>query len=423
VVRAAASDVAAVSAHTVRLLCRHWPVVLAILLAGEAGRHGAIWAAVELSKISGTIGILALAFGPLAAVCALIAALYALRHSLPSLSAVTGRGATGVVAVIGGVLVPFLAIYASHGLLDDDVFRFVNTAVADELFHVDVLLGTGTIDPHRTALATGRAAVLLVFVALALRFGLEALGRHRRVPGLVWVAAYVEALWLITLARVLNAHAGAAFGWLRELPPVQIFAELWHRLVAATGPLAEAVQRVAERIPALLGSADTLVIVPLAWLALGAIVYGGFLNEPDRPAAHRATPRRRIADRLPPPIRAIGREFSSGMSERFGEISTGLRRLAVAGLAPVLLFAIVFVAAQRLEHVLNLAWRNVLGPMPLDTWLAFSPHISMVSHAVGTTVMVCLLGAAIERFLGYRHHSLPPVTTPPERRGSSADPT
>jgi hypothetical protein len=71
--------------------------------------------------------------------------------------------------------------------------------------------------------------------------------------------------------------------------------------------------------------------------------------------------------------------------------------------------AVAFVAAQRLEYALNLAWRELLGPMPLGTMLAFSPHTAMVSHAVGTTVVVCLLGAAIDRVLSQgsasRHRS------------------
>ncbi|NDL59459.1 hypothetical protein [Phytoactinopolyspora mesophila] len=401
--RTAVSDLFAVFTRAGRLLIRHWPVVLAILFAGEAARYAAIWAAVELSDLSGTLGVLVLAFAPLAAASALIGALYSIRHSLPSLSAATSgaRGTAGIAALTGSVLVPFLAIYASYGFLDEDVFRFVNTAVADELFDVDVLLGTGTIDPNRTALATGRVAVLLVLIALTLRFALEALGRRRHVRGLVWMAAYVEALWLITLARMLSAHAGTVVGQIKELPAVQVIADLWHPLLAAAGPLADVFRQIAEVVPPLLGSADTLIVVPLAWLALGAIVYESFLDEPQRRgAAHRAPPRRHLASRMPPPIRAVGRELNSGLSQRFGEISTGLRRLAMAGLPPVLLFAIVFIAAQRLEQVLNLAWRQILGPMPLDTALAFAPHTSMVSHAVGTVVVVCLLGAAIDRFLG-----------------------
>jgi hypothetical protein len=76
-------DLIAVLARAARLLGRHWRVLLAILLAGEAGRYAALWAAVELSNINGTIGVLVLVFAPLAAVSAHVAARNAVRSSLP----------------------------------------------------------------------------------------------------------------------------------------------------------------------------------------------------------------------------------------------------------------------------------------------------------------------------------------------------
>jgi hypothetical protein len=312
--------------------------------------------------------------------------------------------------VIGSVLVPFLAIYASYGFLSEDVFRFVNTAVADELFDVDALLGTGTIDVNRTALATGWVAMLVVVVALAARFGLGALGRRRRIRGLVWAAAYVEALWLVTLARTLSAHKDAASDWLGARAAVRMIADAWRHLVTAAGQLADAIDRVTLWTFGLLGSVDALIVVPVAWLTVGAIVYGRELSEsPRRAAAHRASTGQPLVSRVPQPVRAVGRTLTAGLVERFGEIGKGLRRLAPAGLAPMLLFAVAFVAAQRLEYALNLAWRELLGPMPLGTMLAFSPHTAMVSHAVGTTVVVCLLGAAIDRVLSQgsasRHRS------------------
>ncbi|WP_165368275.1 hypothetical protein, partial [Phytoactinopolyspora endophytica] len=395
-----------------------------ILLAGEAGRYGALWAAVELSDIHGPLGVLVLALGPLAVVSALIAALYALRHSLRSVSDTASISNTvsvsdtasvsvsdavsaapsapvgssgGAAQTIGRVLVPFLVIYESYGYLEDDVFRFVNTAVADEMFDVDVLLGTDTIDPNRTALATGWAAMLVVAVALVLRFGFSALVHHRRITSLVWVIAYLEALWLATLARTLVAHVGAAFRWLRENAAVQMAIDGWHGVVAATGPLADAINRAVAWMVALIGSVDTVIVAPLAWLAVGAVVYGRELGEPvRRMAAHRAGKDDRLSTRVPQPVRAAAQELTSTVTEPFGDVGAGLRRLALAGLMPLALFTVSFMAAQRLEHVLNLAWREILGPMPLGTMLAFSPHMAMVSHAIGTTVVVCLLGATID---------------------------
>ncbi|SED64998.1 hypothetical protein [Jiangella alba] len=406
--RAAAADLFAVLGRAGRLLARHWPVLLAILFAGEAGRYAALWAAVELSEFSGTLGVLVLVLGPLAAVSALIAALYALRHSLPSLqvsadaaSGEDGRQHASVVSVLGSVMIPFLAIYASYGYLSEDVFRFVNTAVADELFNnPDLLLGTGEVDQNRTALATGWLAMALVAIAIVLRYGLGILAQRRPMRWIPWVAAYVEVLWLVTLARMLASHQEAAFAWLEERAVTQAVADGWRSVVSFFGPVGDAVDTGSRWLLDLLGDADSLLVIPVAWLTVGAVVYGQQLREPERrrQASHRRQ-RGGLAGRMHAPARQVGNELTGGLGERFGALASGLRRLAVAGLAPMLLFALAFVIAQRLEYAVELIWRELLGPLPLGAYLAFVPHTGMVSHVVGTVAVVCLLGAAIDRVL------------------------
>lgn len=418
--RSAGVDVFAVLLRAGTLLVRHWPVLLAILFAGEAGRYAALWAAVELSEFSGTLGVLVLVLGPLAAVCALIAALYALRHSLPSLQASADEAAaTGdentaapkqhasIVTVLGSVMVPFLAIYASYGYLSEDVFRFVNTAVTDELFNnPDVLLGTADFDEDRTALATGWLAMALVAVAIVLRYGLGVLARQKPMRWIPWAAAYVEVLWLVTLARMLAVHQQAAITWIQERSAVQAVVDGWQSVLAFFGPVGNAVDVGSRWLFDLLSDADALLVIPVAWLTVGAVVYGQQLREPERPRAtsHRR-PRNGLVRRMHAPARQVGNELTGGLGDRFGALARGLRRLAVAGLAPMLLFALAFVVAQRLEYAVELLWRQVLGPMPLDVYLAFVPHTGMVSHVIGTVAVVCLLGAAIDRVLDRGGHT------------------
>ncbi|TDE01041.1 hypothetical protein [Jiangella asiatica] len=413
---AAAVDVFAVLLRAVQLLGWHWPVLLAVLLAGEAGRYAALWAAVELSDVNGTLGVLVLVLGPLSAVAALIIALHTLRDSLPSLRAMTGDDGGGsrprVLNVLGSVMVPFLAIYASYGFLDEDVFRFINAAVTDELFDVDVLLGTDGIDVNRTALATGWMAMVVVAIALVLRYGLGILGQRRNIRGLAWVAAYVEVVWLVTLARVLATHQEAALNWVQDRAALQAVADFWKSAVSFAGPVGQAVDTASRWLFELLASADALLVIPVAWLTVGAVVYGQQLREPARrPPSHRRVRGNAISARIgghrlagsrlaeSQHVREVGNQLTGGLGDRFGALAKALRRLAVAGLAPMLLFALAFVIAQRLENAVDLAWRELLGPMPLSTYLAFAPHTGMISHVIGTTAVVCLLGAAIDRVL------------------------
>ncbi|PZF80840.1 hypothetical protein [Jiangella anatolica] len=408
--RSAGADLFVVVGRAGRLLVRHWPVLLAILFAGEAGRYAALWAAVEISDHNSTLGVLVLVLGPLAAVSALIAALYALRHSLPSLQATADEATadegadekrpTSVVTVLGSVMIPFLAIYASYGYLSEDVFRFVNTAVADELFNnPDLLLGTGEADPNRTALATGWLAMALVAIAIVLRYGLTVLAQRKPMRWIPWVAAYVEVLWLVTLARMLVSHQDAAIRWVSERPAVEALADWWRTVIDFFGPVGSAIDAGSRWLLELLGQADALLVIPVAWLTVGAVVYGQQLRDPERRTASHRRPRGGLVRRMHAPARQVGNELTGGLGDRFGALAGGLRRLAVAGLAPMLLFALAFVVAQRLEYAVDLLWRELIGPLPLGAYLAFGPHTSMVSHVIGTVAVVCLLGAAIDRVL------------------------
>jgi hypothetical protein len=65
----------------------------------------------------------------------------------------------------------------------------------------------------------------------------------------------------------------------------------------------------------------------------------------------------------------------------------------------MLIFGLAFLASARLEDGLNLLARHLIGPQELDTWLAFSPHVTTVARAIGLTVTLCLLAAAVDRVL------------------------
>ena len=107
----------------------------------------------------------------------------------------------------------------------------------------------------------------------------------------------------------------------------------------------------------------------------------------------------RILRAVPAPVRRWGGELTGELVERFTGLIGGLRQLAVAGLAPMLIFALTFLASQRLEDGLNELGRLIMGPQAASPYLAFTPHISTITRAVGLTVTMCLLAAAVERVL------------------------
>lgn len=399
-------DLGAVVAHGVRLWVRWWPVLLVLALLAVAGRHAAGWAAVNAACVSNTLGWAVLVLAPLCMVAGIVAMLHVLRRDLPALAAIgrtrapddpTSGHERGLVDVLGSVFVPFLALYASYGFLADDRARFFNTAAYRAFRENGFSLTGDRADGSFVDLASGWWVVLVVGVAVVLRW---ALGRwegrsHRR--ALAFVGAYVEAFWLLVAAAFATELTGRVWAWVETRRAVSIVLEWWLTALDALGPLAGPVDAVVDTVAGVLGNLDDLVVIPLAWLTVGAVVYGHRLADPPRP--RRTAPA--AWQRVPAPVRRWSTEAAApvvgDVRGRFTALADGLRRMAVAGLGPMLVFALAFLVATRVEEGVLLLGRAVLGPQDVRTWLAFVPMLEGLATAIGLTLTIALLAAGVDR--------------------------
>jgi uncharacterized membrane protein YkvA (DUF1232 family) len=286
--RAWLRDLGAVVAQGARIWWRSWPLLLVIALLAVAGRHAAGWAAVNASTVNNTLGWAVLVLAPLSMVAGIVAMLHVLRRDLPALAAIgrtrgpddaTSGHQRGLVDVLASVFVPFLALYASYGLLAEDRSRFLNTAAFREYRESFSLTGDGP-DGSFSELATGWGLVALVVVAVVVRW---LLGRwegrsHRRVLG--FAGAYVEAFWLLAVAAYATGLLDQLWAWVESRRAVSVVLEWWLSLLDLLGPVAAPVDTVVDAVAGVLGNLDDLVVIPLAWLTVGAVVYGHKLAAP-----------------------------------------------------------------------------------------------------------------------------------------------
>ncbi|WP_315096313.1 hypothetical protein [uncultured Cellulomonas sp.] len=403
-------DLGSVVAQGARLWVRTWPLLLVIALLAVAGRHAAGWAAVNASTVNNTLGWAVLVLAPLSMVAGIVAMLHVLRRDLPALGAVGRTRAPddpasgherGLVDVLASVFVPFLALYASYGLLEEDRSRFLNTAVYREFVENGFSLGDDRPSGAFVDLATGWGLVAVVVVAVVLRW---LLGRwegrsHRR--ALAFAGAYVEAFWLLAVAAFATQLLDGVWAWVENRRAVAIVLEWWLTVLDALGPVAGPVDAAVDAVAGVLGNLDDLVVIPLAWLTVGAVVYGHKLASPPKREPRLRPPA--AWQRVPAPVRRWTTEAAApvvgDVRGRFTALVDGLRRLAIAGLGPMLVFALAFLVATRLEEGILLLARAISGPQDVDTWLAFAPMVSSVATAVGLTVTMALLAAGVDRIL------------------------
>jgi hypothetical protein len=409
-VRAALGDAIAVVSTAARLIVRHWPALVALTLAGFVGRELAMRAAVKTSAVDGVLGFLVLVFAPLATLTALVLMLRVIRSSLPWLKLATAASNDQTVVVgsrprtllnyLGSALVPFLAVYASYGYLKDDVSEYAYRVFeAEALSDADIFNGKKIDVLDRLPFTFGVVMGAVVVIAVTLRWLLSRFEGKRKLAWLGILGAYIEVLWITIVAWALADFQGTATDWAQDRRAVHWVEDTWSRTMDAIGPLATPARGLAGWLSDLFGSVDAVLVVPLAWLAVGAVVYGHRVAAPppENLLLQKASRRWSV---VPRPVRRVAGDLTADLRERFGPLVDGLRLVVRAGMAPMLLFCLAFLIAQTASKWLWELERLLIGPQDLNTfWQAVDEPLGILNDLLATVLLVCLLGAAIDRVL------------------------
>ena len=427
--RGALADATSVVRNGAVLLWQYWPTLLTIFLFGQAVRAAALWGAMVTTKWSPLAGALLVPLAPLATVAALI---LALRVVAPSLRWATFRGTPGAqereaahesrravrgtliedrLALLASTLIPFFAVYAAQGYLREDTRQFLNDTASDEfLNNADFWLGTGQINFERTSIAQGWWFWGAVAVAFGIRWLIERLELPKKGTAWGWLAAYVEVTWVALFATGAMNKIGEWIDWFKNRQAAASAQQAYEQVTDSLGGPGAVIDQVLGFIAGAIGKADAIVLIPMAWLTVGAVVYGRTLSQARKAeTSERSTQWAERAKRVPSPVRRVGREVFGGAISRFNGLAGAVRTFARAGLAPMLLFCLVFVLAKQAE--VGTAWvlRELIGPQDPDVMVVVAPYLALIRRAVYTVLMVSLLAAAVDRML--RPDSEPQDTT------------
>ena len=275
-------------------LAEHWPTLLALTFAGFTAKLATVKLAVLASGIAWAAGVFVHAFAPAALLAAL---LLMFRKMLPSRSWPS----------FTVVLVPFLLIYISTN-------------------HFDGYSVSPAVEPQ-VSMDVAAASVL---------------------------AAAIVLRWLMPLWAAVNDQPWAAY--------VRMGLDIcWMSLLAltiATHPLSRLIADLAEPVSWVFSTALMVIIVPVAWLAVGALATGtNPLETPDL-----------------------------------------VRR---AGLPLTLAASLLIVVVQLIPLLLWQIERLILGARDPETfWLPLSGIFGAVNSAIGVLLLVCLVAAFVERSSG-----------------------
>jgi hypothetical protein len=370
---------------------RHWPVLMSLALAGVAAHGLLLEAAVRASAIHSVVGLLVLVLAPIATLTSLVLMLRAVRTSLPYLSSSDVEGTAeprrGILEFLGSVAVPYLAIYAAYGYMKDDFSTF-----AYEVWRSDPF---STL--NRLPFSPSVGLISVVVVAAALRF---LLGKLPSGLSFAWAPAlevYAEVIWVGTVAMGLSLARSRFEDWFaaREV-------SVWVQAALDSLPGTQLAALLDEWIGVLWENANLVILAPIAWLIMGAVVYGRRLAEPNLTDERLLTATARRLTRMPV-VKTVATPLSAELHRRFGPLLGGLRLLGKAGLRPMLLFCVVFILVQSADAGLWELERLLIGPHDLlKFWMPVSYLLSPINTAIRYVLLICLLGAATDRILRSR---------------------
>lgn len=388
--RDALIDGVLVIADAARLLVRHFPALLTVFLLGLACRNAALWAAVLIGRDHAVVASFLVPLAPLSMVVTLVVMLRIAGSALTADDETVSTSRR--LALLTSALVPFLAVYTVTGDLRNDRLQFVNESYADEVLRNAL---SGNLE-DRSIITVGNLQLILLVAFLVLRLVIDVLDLEDRHTGWGVVQVLVEVTWLTMFATYLSSLLGEARAWWGDRVVVAEVLHAWRTSVDWLGPAAEPVRWLTGLFAETVDRVGPIVLTPMLWLAVGAVVIVGGLPESQRA---QQLERRFTSDLTRVPRGRAGAKVWELATRRFADLVDGLRVLLHGGVLPALTFCLVLPLARLAEWGAALALRHALGPREPLTTVYFSRYLDIVTSAVHTLLVVVLVVAAIDRLL------------------------
>lgn len=423
-------DALAVPVDAAKLLWRYLPQLVTVIALSLAARGAVLWLAVVVSSVSPLAATLIFPFAPLSVMTGVIICFWIMQPSMEFFGGETRftKLDKTTLLTVGGLLIPFLTVYSSHGLLRDDGRTFVYDSIT-----IEVATSFVDYDFGRSLISTGWLFAGFILSILVLRKLIGALKLGERAFGMATAAAYLEILWMATASLSISSNLDKVRTWILTR---QGIGPVWDAIVSAKDWIVEHTGIIGAPIGWLWSNAAQMgnfIVVPFAWLTLGAVVYNTSLTrEEDKksPSEDTVPPEQTVADapiegpaergRLSPHAEQkmwaeYGRRYSEAafrttrdMLDNAAQPVVGpfrsawrnFKTLTVAGVVPMLTFCFVFVLASAAELGVIYALRAIIKPMALGIiTIGLEPYVLVVARAVYFIVALPLVVAALDRFL------------------------
>lgn len=208
------------------------------------------------------------------------------------------------------------------------------------------------------------------------------------------VAAYIEVLWLMTLANSFASRIDEVTAWVTSRQAVAGVIDAVETARAWLVSLVGWADAALDAVAAFVSGLGSVVLVPVAWLAIGAAVYGQKLSGKAIEVETHEEVTKRLS-KVPNPVKRAVSQAVEPVTTPVKNTLGAIGKMAAAGVVPMVLFCVTFVVANGLQSLAALGMRAVIGPGEVLRQYALSPYYQLVSRLVYFTIALSLLAAAV----------------------------
>lgn len=379
-----------------RLYARYWLPLLVWYLLGRGLHDLLLEVAAHVNRVNAVFAYAIVSTAILCSIASFVLMFHVVQPHLPTVSRLRPQGERGLRAHLRGLgmaMLPFLLVYSSWDLMEDDVRR-----VEYRSWEIDPF-GSGPERTDFTLWFAGAAVVAWVIVKI-----MEGITRRTLNPVTGLLAAVFEALWMFFALFGITQLVKAGLSWLGGTLAWQNFADFWS-FADGLGPV------LPIRFHDVMGldfgwlsiAQEPLtngIVLPLAWLAICGVCYGREMED-----VRDLVDRRRFASvvqryevKAPNVLKRYARRFPpAGVREKYYPPLHAIRLMLAASVPALLLFCVFYSAFDLGRVVLTQAVVTTIGPHNAGSfWQEVQPIVSVATDTIYEGLRICLLAMAFD---------------------------
>ncbi len=324
--------------------------------------------------------------------------LYVVREALLETRArrAGGEAKESLLNALNRTALVFAGIYMTWGFVAADARDFADIDLMRQPDLIFIEAGTGQDSGVMAGLVSLDPKISLVAMIVAYMvkwyFGRRHEAGKGRVSGVL--TTFGELAFAFYGLNAVAAAVGARSDWIGERSAVAA----WHDLAAKAKEGVPGWEQVSEWLGAVWPHVIDALVIPLAWLTVGILVYGAYAE--DTRTTIRGTPLERAAsahlERTHDWTRLALIKLSAGWTGRWIPLLNSLRLTARGGAPLFGLFALCYVGVHIGGDYLTRAGRYLTASEEPYLWFVTGEPIAYVSDLVVTLVTMCLIAAAFD---------------------------